>query len=780
MSRPKLGKKRPKLGNNIPTKESFEKVTGQAQYCSDFKEPRMLHAKILRSPYAHARILNIDISGAEKLPRVRAVVGPQEVPKTPIGRVIADQHVLCWDNIVRFVGDPVIAVAADTVKIAEEAIDLIEIDYEELPAVFDLEEAFSLNPPAVVHPDLLQYTVINQHTPWHPLPERPNVCQTFNLRAGDVEKGFLEADLIVENKFSTARIQHCPLETHVAIAWWEPDGSLVLRVATHEAGPTKSVLESVFKLPPSKVRQLSSYIGGSFGGRGIMAEPICALLAKKSERPVRLAFSREEMFIAGRHRVPMVFEIKDGVQKDGTLVAREMIVKLPLGGYSQAGFHVGTRVIVGGSVGTYRVPNFKADSYCVYTNEPFIGPFRGFGVPEVTWAIEQQMDIIAEKLGINPAVLREKNILAEGDRDAGGQITGHNGLKECLDKVTKWTELEKRPEKEDGPWKKGVGIAIGSKSIMTGTSSVVIVKVNPDGVIEVRHGNPQVGQSISTTLSQIAAEEFGVSVDSIKVVTGDTNYCGYDFGALSSRGLFHNGNALILACQEAKQRLFELVAAELEVKTKELATIEGRVYVKASPERAIKITDLFTSEGIPVKGGEILGIGSYTGAGTPQDPKTGQSAKYAVGYAYGANAVEVAVNVDTGEVKILRIWGAYDVGKAINPKIVEGQLEGGVVMTVGNTIFEQIVMDHGAVVNPNFIDYKIPTTTVMPNNEALKFMIVEVPDPQGPYGAKLVGELTTVPTAPAIGNAVYDAVGVRIKDLPITREKVLRALNKIP
>ncbi|MDP2720070.1 MAG: xanthine dehydrogenase family protein molybdopterin-binding subunit [Dehalococcoidia bacterium] len=764
------------IGKSVVRLDALEKVTGKARYSADFRVEGMLHASVLRSPHASARILGIDTSKAERLPGVRAVLTPDDVPPVSISPHLGDQYILCLDNFVRCVGDPVAAVAADTVEIAEDAVKLIKVEYEELPAVFDGEEAFAKDQPVVVHPDLPSYKVLTG-MPIRLDPERANVCQTYKVRSGDVERGFKEADLVVENKYTTVRMQHCQLEPHVVVAWFEPDGNLTVMSSNQMVYDLKSVLSKVLKLSPSRVRVLSSYIGGGYGGKGgVRAEPIAALLARKAGKPVSLIFTREEMFVFGGHRVPYSIDIKDGVKKDGTLTAREMRVILAIGLYSEKGVLIARRAAAG-AVGTYRVPNFKLDSYSVYTNLPMTGALRGFGCPEIQWPIEQQMDIIAEKLGMDPLELRIKNILNEGEKDASGMVTRSIGVRECLDKVSSWIGWGEKPVRPVGPWKTGKGIAIGNKSVIAGSTTVVIVKVWPDGVIELRYSAVELGQGIKTTLAQITAEQFGIPVEQVRMVSGDTDICPFDFGTVASRSLVHYGNAIVIACDDAKQQLYKMAAPKLGAW--DLDTREGRIFVKEAPEKSLKITELFTPMGVPLEGGEVLGKGAFTGSSAREDPETGQSERSVFSYSHIANAVEVGVNTETGEIKLLRSGIACDVGKAINPLIVEGQIEGGDSMGVGSALYEEIVFNSsGGVVNSKFTDYRIPMATDMPLISNSKTIIVEVAEPEGPFGAKGVGELSLVSTAPAIANAVYNAVGIRVKDLPITKEKVLTAMRK--
>jgi len=738
--------------------------------------PDILHAKVLRSPYPHARISGIDISKAEKLRGVRAVVTGRDAPDKRNGLMLMDQYILCKDNIVRSVGEAVAAVAADSIEIAEDALKLIDVHYEKLPAVFDPEEAMAEDPVTIIHPQLPDYTFVGTRLKLE--SEMPNVCYHFKVRKGNVDKGCQEADLIVENRFSIARIQHCQLETHRADAWVEVDGTLVVRSPLQTPASCARELATLFSLPPSKVRVISPYVGGGFGGKSgpCTIEPIVMLLAMKSRKPVRLMLTREEQFIDSRQRIAVITYIKDGIKSDGTLLAREIKVVVDSGRHAGSAL-LPTRNLAFGAVGTYMVPNFKLDSYTVYTNNPVTGAYRGFGTPEVTWAIEQQMDMIAEKLGIDAVQLRKKNILREGDRDVCGQITYGIGVKECLDRVTEWIGWNKKPEKAEGSWKKGIGVAIGNKYTMPGFSSVSTVKVHSDGLIEIRHGASEMGQGLNTVITQIAAEEFEVPTDHVKVICGDTSLCPYDLGCVSSRCTFNIGNAVRRACQDAKRQILDIASGIFGVNVADLDIKDGNICVVGLPKRQLKITDLFNWEGVPIRGGEILGIGSYQGLTIVEDPQTGQSEKMVSYYTHMAVAVEVLVNVETGEVKILRIAGATD-PVPINPKMVEGQIEGGMTQGIGSAIFEEIVLNEGVVVNPNFMDYKIPSSLDLPNSSNIKTIIVPLPHIEGPFGAKGVGEVTMTPVAPAIANAVYNAVGMRIVDLPISRERVLSIINR--
>ncbi len=767
------------VGKSVIRIDALEKVTGAAKYVSDFMvgAPGMLEAKVLTSPYPHARILKVDISKAQRAPGVKVVVTAKDAPRNNQGMVIRDQPLLARDT-VRFIGDPVAAVAAETVEAAEEALSLIKVEYEELPAVFDPEEAMKPDTPVIVHPDFEQYKRTGG--------ERgmalgsvsglgiPNVCAHYKIRKGDIEGGFKEADLIVENRFTAPRVTHGNLETDYCIAQKGSDGSLTMWNLQRPVHRTKSMLCKLFDLPPSKVRVIAPYVGGSFGRHAVI-EQICALLALRTDRPVRLILSREEVFSITHSRVPTITYLKDGVKKDGSLVARELKLVCNAGAYS--GYMPrGVLSFSQGAVATYRIPNFRLDSYGVYTNELPMHTWRGVGAPQLHWAMESQMDIIAEKLGIDPVELRKRNILNEGEKNVIGETTHSIGVRECLDKVAESIEWGKPSEKDAGPWRRGKGIAAGGRYGQGGAADCVHIKVHEDGTIELRHGSDEVGQGANTVLAQIAAEEFGISIDRVKVVRGDTAIVPFAGGASSSRTTFYSGNATILACQDAKRQIFELAASVLKVFPHELEIADGKVFVKELPQRAIRISDLFLPGPLD-KGGEIIGKGTYYHRITPMDPETGQVEKMQGFYMYGAQAIEVAVNVLTGQIKVLRVSSAYDVGQPINPKLCEGQIEGGLAMGIGPALGEELLMDKGRVLNPNFRDYKMLTATQIPSGQNVKSMLVKAPHRDGPYGAKGLGEVTVMPTAPAIGNAIYNAIGIRIYDLPMTLEKILKCLK---
>ena len=767
------------IGTSIPRVDALDKVTGQAKYATDFRLPHMLHGKLVRSPYPHARILRIDISKAQKLSGVKVIATSDNTPPISVGMMLNDRHAFPIDGKVRYTGDVVAAIAAETEDIAEEAAGLVQVEYDELPAVFNSEEAFKKNPTVVIHPDLPKYQFGFDN--WRLVPERPNVCYHFKIRHGDVKKGFQESDLIEENRYSLPRASHCRLEPLVCLAWIEPDGTLTLEASAKGVWVARDAICKAFELPPSKVRVHCRYIGGDFGGRGgNLIEIYASLLTLKAGgRPVRVCHTREDDFHSSRTRPPSISYIKDGIKNDGTLIARESTILLDMGAYAELGALI-AKACAFAQVGIYRIPNFKLDSYAVYTNTPMSGPFRGFGSIESNWPIENQMDIIAEKLGLDSIEIRRKNLLNEGERDVCGQIAYNIGVKECLDKVVQSISLDKEPPVKESRWKRGKGISLACKHTIGHTSSGALVKVHSDGAIEVRHSSHEVGMGVDTVVAQVAAEEFGLGVDDVKVVSGDTALVPYGSPPMSQRETFHMGNAVQMACQDAKRQLLEIAAARIGIPFEQLEIRNKKVCVVGNPENNISLLDLFNPSGLGyvlVKG-EIIGIGLFSGPSISENPETGQGERMVVSYSYGAYAVEVGVDVETGETRVLKSVGCFDMGQPINPKMCEGQIEGSLVMGIGAVLYEEMVVQEGVVVNPNFHDYKIPTSKDVPDNENTIVMLTWNPHREGPFGAKGIGEQGVAAFPPAVSNALHNAVGIRINDLVISREKLLNAIRR--
>lgn len=755
------------IGKSVPKVDAREKVTGGAIYGTDIKINGMLYGKVLRSPIPHARILHVDTSRAERLSGVKAVAIGRDLTAT-YGTCIQDQPYYCFDK-VRYIGDPVAGVAAVDEDTAEEALDLIQVDYEELPAVFDPLEAMKPEA-ALVHENLGEY--------WHPPDYFPikgtNICNHFKLRKGDVEKGFCEADYISEDTFTTPMVQHCALEPHASIVQVDPSGRIIIWSSTQHPYTCVRELSRSLGLPMHKIRVIVPYLGGGFGSKIFLkVEPLCYVLALKvkNHRPVKITLTREEVFHATsvvRHS--SIIKIRSGVKKDGTLIARKIWLVYNTGAYAEAGPPT-VRFSCVSSNGPYNIPNIHVDGYCVYTNMPIAGAFRGLGMPQVMWAVDSQMDILAEMVGMDPVEFRLKNALDLGSVTATGQVLKTSvGIKECIRKAADAIGWKERVQG------RGKGIAVMHEMTATPATSSCFIKLNEDGTAEVQTSSVEIGQGCHTVLAQIAAEELGLKMEDVRIVGPDTDLTPYDHGVSSSRTTFFTGNAVKAAAADTKRQLVEIAAELLEANPLDLEVHQGMIYVKGSPERNISVKQVPKGGSYFGKGKPIIGRGTFNVPdATPLDRETGQGANPAVFWMYAAQAVEVEVDQETGKVNVLRIASAHDVGKAINPAACEQQIEGALSIGIGTTLMEELKFEGGRVLNPNFTDYKMPTSLDMPEMIPI---LVETIHERGPYGAKGMGEPALAPTAPAIGNAIYDAVGVRIRDLPITPDKVLKGLKE--
>jgi carbon-monoxide dehydrogenase large subunit len=751
------------VGQPIHRVDAIEKVTGRAIYGDDLRFSNLLYGKALRSPYAHAKVLNINVAKAQRLPGVKAIVTGKDIPVLG-GEALKDYPFLALDK-VRYVGEPVVAVAAVDEDIALEALGLIEVEYEELPALLNPLKAMEPNAP-LIHEKLHTY----EHLPIVRPIENSNICHHLQFMKGDIDKAFDESDLLFEDTFTTQMVQHGAIEPHMAVAQVDPGGRITVWVTNDAPHRLRKDLAAALGIPLTKVRVvLPPYMGGGFGAKGgLKVETLCIVLATKTDdRPVKIVLTREEVFTSSLVRHPSIVQLKTGVKKDGIIWAREATVIYDTGAYAEKGPTVCQQGCVAG-VGPYKIPHVKVDGYCVYTNKPIAGAYRGYGHPQVAWAHESQMDIIAHKLGIDPVAIRLKNAVEEGDISPTGQQVLHSvGLKECIEKVAQNVEWNK-PNKRN----RGKGIACGYKNTKTPSGSSAIVKVSQDGSVELLTSTVEIGQGAKTILSQMVAQELGVPVERITVAAPDTDTTPYDASTTSSRSTFHMGNAVRKAAKDAREQLFEIASEILDVGTEDLRAEKGEIYSNDNPGSRLSFAEVIKKQ--YGAGLDIIGKGSYYPL--VEDGNGGMWSASSIFWMYGADYVEVEVDPETGQVKILRAIGAHDVGKAINPLTCEGQIEGGIVHGIGPALFEEMMVgERGDVLNPSFADYKMPTAPDIPEVTSL---IVEAAHREGPWGAKGIGEMTTVPTAPAIANAIYDAIGVRFKDLPITPDKILNALRQ--
>jgi CO/xanthine dehydrogenase Mo-binding subunit len=752
------------IGTPVERVDGPEMLSGQALYGPDMKLPGMLWGKILRSPIPHGKVLRVDVAKAKAHPGVKAVICAQDVPVRRYGYAIEDEYIFAIDKVV-YVGQPVAAVAAVDEETAEEALSLIDVDYEELPAVFDAEEAIRDGAP-LVH-EVEKYNARSVYlASWHPVPGTNIIHQASNQR-GDVEAALRNADYVFEDTFRASQIHHGYMEPHATLVALR-GGTITVWTCSQEVFELRTVMANLFDVPESKMRVICTKVGGGFGGKiEPRLEPITIALAMKTAKPVKIVMTRTEEFTASAGSTPALVKLKTGVMKDGTLVARDISFLWNTGAYAE-GLAPSNRAMKDG-IGPYRIPDIRVTSTLVYTNKIRGTQLRGLGVPEGAWAIESQMDMIAERLGMDPLELRLKNILHDGDINAIGDVVQSIGLRECLEKVAAEIGWGKPKAKNVGR-----GLAVIAKSPTTHSSiSGARVELNEDGSAQVLVGASEIGQGMCVVLSQIAAEELGVPVESIGIICADTGTTPYDRGTFSSRVTFYTGMAVKKAAEDAKKQLLETASKMTEVPVSDL-TIENQCVISAKhPQVSLSFREVLEQAHNREK--PILGRGWYGGKGDyPSLPHKAKGKEYVPGWKYAAQAVEAEIDEETGILKVRKIASAHDVGTTLNPITVRGQIVGGVVMGLGYAIHERLQFEDGRVINPSFMDYKLPSSQEIPDIVAIP---VEVPLPEGPFGAKGIGELAVVGIAPALGNAIYDALKVRIRDLPLFPERVLSAIE---
>src|SRR5262245_452249 len=751
-------------GRNVHRVDGVEKVTGKAIYTSDVQLPGMAHARILRSPVAHAKLVKVDASNARELPGVIATLTRDDIQNFnyKYGATYKDQSIVAVDK-VRYVGDPVAAVLADDAATAEAALELIEVEYDELPKVTNIEEATAAGA-IQVHEGGVARAELRGST--YGVPERfngTNVCYYLTFGREEVEKGFSRADHIFEDTFRFQKVQHYSLEAHNNVAYYDGE-KLTVWASCQDPFTLRDHLSGIFRLPCSRIRVIVPYLGGGYGGKlYVKAEPISAALTWMTRRPVKLQLSINESFkTVTRH--PARVTVKTGVSKDGKLVARECQVYMDTGAYADAGPRV-TQKAAYRALGPYKIPYAKVEAYGVYTNTVPAGAFRGFGALQVTWAYESQMDMIAERLKIDPLEFRLKNLLKKGDLYTVGDTPVDCDLKEGLLKVAdaiKWKERNKKANQA-----KGISCCIKDAG---GTYKVAgaTVKMSSDGSVVLLTGTVEVGQGPRTALSQVVAEELAVPLEQITVAQLDTDVTPYDISTSASSSMVVMGTAVQRAAQDAKKQLLQCAAKVLKQKAGNLRLHNGQVVVGERPVMSYGkvIVDFFGS-----KAGEIIGKGLY---------KDKRSTKAVLGstttfWEVGWGGAEVEVDPDTGVIQLLNYVPACDTGKAINPEQCIGQDEGAVLFGVGHTLMEEMMYEDGQLLNGNLVDYRVPTFKDLPDN--LDTILIENGNGPGPFGAKGIGEGGLLPVASAVANAVSRAVGVRILDLPLTPPKVWRALQ---
>jgi len=742
------------------------KVTGQTRFADDVMLPRMLHCKLLRSKIAHAKIRSIDVSKALAAPGVVAIATGKDLP-TPFGilPVSQDEHALCTDR-VRFVGDPVAAVAAVDEDAAFDALDLIAVDYEPLPPVGSIDDGLA---PAA--------------TPIHDYGDQANIHKLVSMEFGDTEAGFARADRIYEDLFFYEGNTHLALEQHAAVADYGPDGKLTLWSSTQTPHYVHRALAKVLAMPAAKIRVIATPNGGGFGGKSdpFNHEIVVAHLSRVTGRPVKICLTREEVFYCHRGRHPVLMHVRTGVKKDGAITAMHFRSVLDGGGYGSYGvastYYTGALQTV-----TYEIPAYRFDGARVFTNKPPCGPKRGHGTPQPRFALEAQLDRIACDLGLDPADVRRRHLQPPNSLTANFLRVGSIGLGECIDKVVAASGWKKRRGKL--PFGRGLGLACSSYLCGAGLpiywnampQSGVQLKLDRSGGVTVFCGSTDIGQGSDSILASIVSEVLGVDPFDIRIVTGDTDLTPVDLGSYSSRVTLMTGNAAIQAAERAREMLADAAAAKLSVPKERVALAEGRAFDAEDPARGMSFAEAVVLA--ESKFGTLGTVGSYA-----PPPSAGRYRGAGVGpspaYSYSAAVVEVEVDPETGIYTVPKIWIAHDVGKCINPVLVMGQVEGSVYMGLGEAMMEEMAYRtdaNGNVVHkfPSLLEYKSPTTKEMSEVETF---LVEDPDPNGPFGAKEVGQGPLLPIPPAVANAVFDAVGVRIDEIPVTPEKIARALK---
>ncbi len=765
------------IGKSVPRLDAHDKVTGAAVFADDMQfGPGLLYARIKRSPHPHALIKSIDTGKARALPGVKAVVTGEDFPGY-IGLYLQDRHIFCRDR-VRYVGDAVAGVAAISEEVAEQALNLIEVEYELLQPVLDAE--FGASPEApLIHPNLDKYEVQPFIFP------RPgtNISNHFKIRKGDVESAWPQCAAVVERKYHIPHVQHVPIEPHIAVAKVDEQGKVTLWASSQSPFAQRNLLAKGLGISQSDIRVIAPYVGGGFGSKaGLSMEALAVAIATKTRgRPVKLRLTREEEFYTAFVRQGLIANFKIGCDAEGRLLAMENTLYWDGGASTEYGVNI-TRAGGYSSSGPYEVPNVKTDSICVYTNHPVGGAMRGFGMPELHAGLEQCMDELAHQVGLDPVEIRRINCLKTGSILVTGSKMHPTGLPECIEKVARAINWGQKAPPSAPHKRRGKGIALMWKApaMPPNPGSSAVIELSEDGTLTLSLGGQEIGQGTHTVMAQMVAATLGVPVEWVRVSdTIDTQYSPYEWQTVASRLTWSMGNAVVKAAQDAREQILAMVAEAWDEKLEDLDIINGEVISYASEEtvslKNIVIYGLPKPNASGWIGGPIVGRGSFMPTYvTGLDPETGQGERAVVHYTTGAQAIELEVDLETGKIEIIRGVAAFDLGKAINPGLANAQVEGGLVQGISTALFESLQLKDGMPRNPSFVDYRIATSADVPLE--IESILVEVPQDDGPFGARGVGEHPMVPTIPAIANAIFDAVGVRPGSPPFTAEKVYLAM----
>ncbi len=759
------------IGKRMPMTDAYQKVTGSGRYSDDLAVPAMLYGRMLHSPHAHARIVSIDTSEAEALPGVKVVATGKDAPRPygilPIGH---DECVFAVDK-ARYIGDNIAAVAAITPAIAEEALRLIRVEYEPLPAWFDPEKSMKAG------------------SGWIHESRANNIEKHYQYEFGEVDAGLENAAFVVDRRYYAGEINHAAMEPHSTLAIWEPEGRLTVHSSTQVPYYLHRILSEVCDIPMNRIRVIKPLVGGGFGGKSevIPLEVAASVLAAKSHRPVKITYTREEVFLAHRGRPITIVELKIGMSREGKIMAVQARVVQDGGAY--CGFGPVTVLYSGALLGAiYDIPAIRFDGFRVLTNKPACGAMRGHGTVNVRFAFEAALDELAEKAGIDPAEVRRRNLLKAPCITVNGLRVTSYGLPECIEKVVEQSGWKDKKGKL--PYGKGIGIACSH--YVSGAANPIIrsnmphttvnMKIDRDGRVTIYSGASEIGQGSDTMQVQIAAEVLGVNPARISLIAADTELTPIDLGSYSSRVTFMAGNACLAAARNMRDQILAAVAERFGCKPDDLVTENdvicqrpaGDQSEENAPRKKVGFDEAVVMA-IDFHGG-LVSQGSYA---PPEEARGGKFKGAGVGpspsYSYSAQVAEVTVDPETGRVRVDHIVAAHDCGRALNPLTVEGQIEGSVYMGFGQVMQEEMIWHEGRLMNPSLLEYRIPTTLESPEIDSI---IVESIDPEGPFGAKEAGEGSLAATIPAITSAIYDAVGVRLLQTPVTPEGLLDALKK--
>ena len=764
------------IGKRIPKLDAPEKATGLARYIADIKLPHMLHGKILFAGRPHARIVDVETSVAEALPGVRAVITAADIELVPVG--FGQDNTALKKDKVTCVRDEVAAVAADTPEIAARAVKHIRVTYEDLPVVTSPEQALAPGAP-----------LIHQTTP-------DNTPFQYDYAHGDIETGVRESVVIVENTYYLQRQAHCCLGTSGIIAYFDADGRLTLYSLTQVPFSYQRDMSRIVRVAPERIRVIQPPIGGAFGSKLDVHpfEPICVFLARKTRRPVRLVFSREEEFLGMPTRQPMVIHLKSGARRDGTFTFRDVRMTLDNGGRTSWGATT-PWISMRTFSSLYRVPHVRQHVDVIYTNNVYACAFRGYGNPQATFALESQVDQLAAELGMGPLEIRLKNAQEPGETTGQGMVFNTCGLRECLKTAARMADWEEKRQEAPaatgnvlarpsvttasaGSLVRGIGMASlfhvgGGAKIYRSDGCGTILKMDDFGGVTVLTGSSDIGQGSETVVAQIVAQELGLPLSNIRVINNDTALTPWDVGVHASRTTFIADNSAMRAAREAKLKLLNAAAMRLKRRPDELELSQGKVVDRATGEPLESVGKIVRELHFGAKNELVMTTNYYEPPSVPPDDQ--QKGNISACYAFGTHVAEVEVDLETGVIRVIRMTAVHDVGRVINRLGIEGQVEGGVVQGMGYCLTEELKVEDGRILNPSFTDYKLCMTTDLPK---LDVAFVETHDPAGPYGAKGIGESPLIPVAPAIANAVFDATGVRMTELPLTPERVLANLRE--